>query len=133
MLAEPRAVRQPTYDSCVAACVATILHWPVEATPHVDHSLPAGEWWDPYVDAVREQLDVELVPLEPDPPPAGLWMAFLPSLNIPGKPHAIVMRGRDVAWDPSNDGRYEVVDLAIVQHAIVFVPLDPAGVLDGDR
>lgn len=104
---------------CFDACLASILEVPIEVTaiPHDE------QWWDYAVDVVARQgfrlfeayrLDA-LEGTDFKPLTAAVlgewigdvyWIASVPSRNLPGERHVVVMRGGDVVHDPSlGEGR----------------------------
>ena len=128
---------------CFDACLASLLEVDIREVhvPHVD------AWWDRaqevverhgyrivYLDygdegATASSLGEWLGPL--------YWLAAVPSLNLgaddDGRPvrHVIVMRGCEVAHDPSLGARYPhgpLADDVAVTDVMLLVPLEPRAV-----
>lgn len=103
---------------CFDACLASLLEVPLEdvRVPHDD------QWWDHAVAAVGRHGHVIFEPYRLDLLPEGTepytapvlgewignayWIAAVPSHNLPGERHVIVMRGADVAHDPGLGSPY---------------------------
>ncbi len=124
---------------CFDACLASLLEVGIEDVP-CPHT---GDWWDDAQAAVmRHGYRILLAAHEED----GLtvrevaewfgpvcWIAGVPSLNLgtyeDGRPvmHVIVMRGVDIAHDPSLGDRYSLGSAPdmVVNDALLLVPLEP--------
>lgn len=116
-------VEQPTWDSCLQACLASVLEWPLEAVPAVDHDCEL--WFDRYnADLQPAGLRLEIfVPMRFP----GYWIAEVPSLvNAAPGTHVVVMHAGSLVWDPSTRKKYERVDPGAVLSTILMVPLDMA-------
>lgn len=118
-------VTQPTSDSCLKACIASVLEVDVALLPDVDHSLPGPGWLDRYNELLMPWgLRVEtFLPFRFD----GVWIAEVLSKreDAPGN-HVVVMRGLELAWDPALGDKYERVDPADVLMTMLLVPVDLA-------
>ena len=61
---------------------------------------------------------------------AGYWIASVPSKNLEGQTHAIVMHGHKVAHDPSTKRRYRrgtnMLGASLVDGGFYFVVEDPS-------
>jgi hypothetical protein len=120
--------------NCLAACIASILDISIDTVV-----LPHGEGWFDRVNAVLGGfgycvgcLDLTLAP------PAGYWIATLPSLNriaAEGEQpicHCVVARGYALVHDPSKAKRYDGERWARawgaeeVVEGWALVPLDPS-------
>jgi hypothetical protein len=125
-----RGVRQWTGDTCLAACVATALAVRPDSVPVVDHALDRMTWLNAYNRKLRRSHGVWLLNLDASEWWPGYWIAVVPSRrpDAPG-PHAILMRGRRVAWDPARGdwegARYEKVDRDEILCALLFVVTEP--------
>lgn len=122
-------VRQWNEDSCLPACIATVLRVMPETVPAVDFSAGAGRWWEPYQRALRAALGYELVSLDPAEVFAGYWIALVDSLTRDAPAgHAVVMRGTHLIWDPGHgEPLYERVGPEDAKFALHLLPLDPGG------
>lgn len=119
---------------CVPACIASILGLPITAIANCH-----GEgWWD-RLNAEVGRYGFCLVQVDPTMVPRlGLWIASLPSLNLPPEPdgrvalHCVVARGFDLVHDPALLTRYDATswddawEAGAFAEAWVLVPLDPA-------
>lgn len=127
---------------CFDACLASILEVDIGEVP-VPH---VAEWWDAAQRAVEQHgYRVLYLGEHKGTTAAALgewlgpvyWIAGVPSLNLgtddDGRPvgHGIVMRGGDVAHDPSLGKRYPLGPLpddVPILDAMVLVPLEPRAV-----
>lgn len=119
---------------CVPACIASILGLPISAIANTH-----GEgWWDRLqAEVARHGYCLVLLDMRFEPPP-GLWIASLPSLNLPADPdgreawHSVVARGYELVHDPSLGERYtaeswaEAWNRGTVGEGWALAPLDPA-------
>jgi hypothetical protein len=119
---------------CVPACIASILGLPLSAIANTH-----GEgWWDQLqAEVAKHGYGLALVDMRFAPPP-GLWIASLPSLNLPTEPdvreawHSIICRGYEFVHDPSLGKQYDSQKWAEawsenkVAEGWVLAPLDPA-------
>lgn len=111
---------------CFRACVASILDEPIESLPN-----PHDNWDEGWFDAMRERglqmVEANIEHWYPD----GYWIAQLPSLNLPGCMHVVVMRGGDLIHDPGltkryTDGDYWKAGRGSVTRGWTIAPLDIA-------
>lgn len=96
-------------DSCLQACVASILEVPAELLPRFTSG---DQWLEVWNNGARRAAGVELVHFAPTYLPVGEWIAVVPpKVDTPeGHGHAVVMRKRQLVWDPSDGwARYEEV------------------------
>jgi hypothetical protein len=121
-------VRPEERGDCWDACLASILEVPV-ADAHVTHAV--NDWWAES-QRVLAQHGYEALPIHPTCHPSGYWIAGVPSKNLgsydDGSPvmHVIVMRGGEVAHDPSLGDRYAAgmgLEDVEVADGFVLVPL----------
>ncbi len=121
---------------CVPACITSILGLPLAAIANTH----GDNWWDRLNAECAKHgyclgvLDMKLAP------PDGLWIASLPSLNLPADPdgrqawHSVVARGYDLVHDPSLAKRYDDALWTVawnedeIAEGWALVPLDPAEV-----
>ncbi len=89
---------------CHRACVTSILEIPND--PELLPDASAKHWYVLYHKFLR-QFGLEMVYDELSFWRSGYWIASVPSLNYPDTWHSIVMKGSDVAFDPSTKKRYE--------------------------
>lgn len=112
-----QTIARPPKGDCFRACIASILEMPIADCPNPP-SDPDGHWWNEWIDWLRPR-GLELIHWQvPEGGRAegeavcgalaGYWIATVPSLNCPPNPerpnlgrHCIVMRGAEVAHDPS--------------------------------
>lgn len=128
--------------NCMGACLASMLELPMSMIPDPPPELDvAGSdtspWWGHY-ESVLGDLGFFLLTIKINrwwnylADHKITWKAVVPSLNIPPTErtpdplHAIVMRGQEVAWDPSRGKRYEHVSLHEIRSGDLLVPIDPA-------
>lgn len=89
---------------CFRACMASMLELPnCDDLPNLDHP---GGWLFVWIQilatfGMRLGMDDKAIWRE------GYWIASVPSLNLEGKSHAIVMHDCNVAFDPSTMKTYE--------------------------
>jgi hypothetical protein len=119
---------------CVPACIASILGLPIGAIANTH-----GEgWWDRLqAECGRHGYCLSVIDSTLSPPPC-LWVASVPSLNLPADPdgkaamHVLVVRGYEFVHDPSMGKRYdgaawvEAWNAERVVEGWVLCPLDPA-------
>lgn len=113
---------------CVRAAICSVLELPITALPNYH----GDDWWMFYVARVNELgaylLDFDF---EGDPWP-GIWIASVPSINLPPgadgvRPlHVVVMYDDRLVWDPSRARKRESVDLDEVVSATILVAHEPA-------
>jgi hypothetical protein len=119
----------PPNGDCFAACVASVLELPLSEVPN-----PVGERWREQWGDWLEGRGLSYVDVDLAwgggawwrVAPGQLWIATVPSLNHEGLHHSVVMRGFELAHDPSLAERYEAVPTSIVTDMQFLVPLDPA-------
>lgn len=99
---------------CFAACIASILGWPLAVIPNAH-----GEGWFEVMDDALYARGYVLGVLDPRySPPRSLWIATVPSLNLPPEPngraslHCVVARGREFVHDPSLGEKYDADSFA---------------------
>lgn len=116
---EVKLVQQPTNDSCVSACLAMVTGLDIETV--------YNEFHDPYYVKRNQSIHRYAAEKGVDLQPAytcynslaerGVYLVTVPSLNIVGGLHEIVVDTRDGfinVYDPVRDGRYRYVSYADV-------------------
>lgn len=118
---------------CFRACVASILNEPIESLPNPHDDWDAG-WFKAMRKRGLQMVEANIEHWYPD----GYWIAGLPSLNLPGCMHAVVMRGGELIHDPSLGKKY-TDDEALwkagrgsVYRGWTIGPLDPANTTPED-
>jgi hypothetical protein len=130
--------------NCFAACVASILECSLDDLPELD---PFAEDHDVKMnEALSRDFGVYTVTWQTclfgqapvwvgdeQVPSLGYWIAGVPSLNLGRDPesqtcrwHAVVMRGHEIAHDPSTKIKRLDFSDGPVHQATIFVPLDPS-------
>lgn len=101
------AVVQRKHDECLRACVSYLLDVDYEATPSISAAdARTEEFWDAWVEWAADR-GYQMLFYYDGMPAATDWIAVVPSLNQPGKDHAVVMRHAGLVLDPvSNGERY---------------------------
>lgn len=94
ILASPELEAKGVYGNCMQAAIATVLHKPIDAVPHIG----AFTWWP---GALRlwlrgEGLDYHIV----DGPEIPQERAMLVGKSPRGYGHAVVSEGGKIVWDP---------------------------------
>lgn len=114
----PESLPKEQHGDCFAACVASILELDIEefGEDRSPVTLEKGDRWNrvlerfgywihatEWIDWLWEQI-----------PDDAYWIAAVPSQNLgcypdDGRPirHAVVVKGREIAWDPSLAKKYE--------------------------
>jgi len=102
------AVFQRKHDECLRACVSFLLGIPYDELPDVSAADDStDDFWSAWVDWGR-QRGKELFFYYDGMPAATEWIAVVPSLNQPGKDHAVVMQRARLVHDPVSHGeRYD--------------------------
>lgn len=118
---------------CVRACITSILGLPLDAIENVH-----GEnWWDRLnAEVAKHGYTLVIVWLD-FAPPAGYWIASVPSLSLGPEPdgsqalHAVVCRGYELVHDPAMKRRYtdgewvQAWNDGKVAEGWALMPLDP--------
>lgn len=102
--------------NCLQAALASLLELPLGEVPHV---VMHGDWWDRLTTWAIGQ-GFELVPIAPNWPPRGYYLATGPAVR--GLPHTCVYHDGALAHDPHPDR----TGLDSVEQLLIVVPLDPA-------
>jgi hypothetical protein len=122
---------QRRYDECLRACTAVVLGLDYDDTPEVSAADTGTEdFWDAWVGwANRSGHGPMLFYYDAPPVERERWIAVVPSLNTPGKDHAVVMRRTALVLDPvSNGERYSAISPSHVKYGITFTqPNQPKG------
>lgn len=119
---------------CFAACIASILGLPLDALPNAH-----GEGWFHRMDDAVAGFGYSIAVLDDRyKPPRSLWIATVPSLNLPSEPdgsvtlHCVVARGSEFVHDPSVGERYDADSFEAVideeweeSGGFALVPIDP--------
>lgn len=95
---------------CVPVCMEGILGFAPGTLPNIH----GAGWWERLQAALAVHgYACAMMDVRYDPPEDMLWIATVPSLNLPpdpdGKPaqHCIVVRGREFVHDPSLGEKYD--------------------------
>ncbi len=92
-----------------------------EETPEVSASTATTEeFWDVWTGWAEERGAPMLFYYDDKPIDRSAWIATVPSLNLPGQDHAVVMHGRELALDPARGETYESVAPWHVKYGITF-------------
>jgi hypothetical protein len=139
-----RWVKQRRTDDCLWACVASILGLdPLRGARWREPlAAPTPEVWDPVL--AQHGYALVVAPPHVSTRSRALWILCVPSLHDPGDGHCVVMRGRELVWDPgSREPRYdqERVDVELAgatgagngKSAILLLPLHPAPAPEGSE
>lgn len=130
--------------NCFGASLASALEVPMAQVPDPPAELDvtthdSSPWWGHY-SAVALEYGFILTPFYSDAwwdwmdehRPGMIWLAAVPSLNIPPTEavpqplHSVVMRDSRLAHDPSTGRRYERVRREDIVDAHSFTAVDPA-------
>lgn len=120
-----QTIPSPPHGDCFRACIASILEVGIDDLPNPISDDWAKEWGEHL--ETRGLSLVEIVLTE-----RGCWwhianeqywIASVPSLNYPDKFHSVVMRGGELAHDPSLGEKYTSVDHAVIRDMTFLVPV----------
>jgi hypothetical protein len=108
-------MKQTTGKNCFATCVACITEHEIENVPCIhDSGYDEDNWFQEWNYDLQKNLGVTVIEITPNAIYEGVWffvpgywIASVPSLNIVGQNHAIVMKGNAVAHDPSPKKTYK--------------------------
>ena len=87
---------------CFRACVASILELPNDDRLPNEHDGNYLLAWQEFLGQFGLSVEFDTTRIWRD----GYWIASVTSKNLDGATHAIVMKGTQVAWDPSTKKRY---------------------------
>jgi len=109
-------IKQTTDRNCFAACIASILEVHSDEIPCL-HSYGnyGDEWFRQWNADLLEKFGITIIEIAENAIlegvwffTAGYWIASVPSLNLIGKNHCIVMFDDKVVFDPSPKKNYDV-------------------------
>lgn len=99
MIPVDQTVNDGIAGNCLSACVASILELSIEDVPSF-HDLDWRERWAAWAD--ERGVTIRCLGTTSDRAlSVGYWIGFVASPNWPGKRHAVVMRGLELAHDPA--------------------------------
>jgi hypothetical protein len=103
MIEQRQKIVDKDNGDCFRACMASILELPNdERLPHIDSKAWWQDWWK-FLSPFGLSLESDHKRIWRQ----GYWIAGVPSKNLgKGIQHAIVMKGHNVAFDPSTKKRY---------------------------
>ena len=114
---------------CVRAALTSILGLPLDAVENVQ-GLDWWQRWQEFVGGYGFELLV-IYPKQMFEPPAGFWLAVVPSLTMNGN-HCVVAKGRALHHDPGmalhyTDAEWDALwEGERVLEGWLLVPFDPA-------
>jgi hypothetical protein len=113
---------------CLRACIASILEVGIDDLPNPISDRWATEWGEHLQARGLSWVEVSLINCGESwwhLSDEQYWIASVPSLNFPGKFHSVVMRGGELAHDPSLGKKYTSVDHAVIRDMTFLVPVSP--------